>query len=112
MQNKEWGSKATLDLTKVTAFVDWYDSALDHLAPADRPDGRRLLKWAETEEKPIGLEGEGVGARKVGLRGGEQGVEYVSDVIMAALRHIVHHYLLQRARAAKRGLEFWRKLRL
>ena len=113
---KDWGSQAKLDLTRPTAYLNWYDQALDYLGPPSRPDVRALLKWAETQTVPIDAGREVIAVQELGAQGvhlaeGAAGVGFVSETILAGLRTIIHDNLLGRARAAGRGLELWRKLR-
>ena len=112
VSNKDWGDKPKLDLSKPTEFINWYDQALDHLAPPERGDVRMLLKWAETQPSDIGAQEEQMGAQAVGLIEGPAGASFVSSVILAALRHIISPTLLAKARAVGegRGLQLWRKL--
>ena len=113
---KDWGQQAKLDLAKPTAYVNWYDQALDYLAPPARPDIRALLKWAEVQQNPIDHQREVEGVQELAVKGihlveGVAGVSFISDSLLAGLRTIIHDNLLGRARAAGRGLELWRKLR-
>ena len=114
---KDWGNRTTLDLSRPTAYLNWYDQAVDFLAPPGRADIKALLKWAEKQQSPIDLAAEIAGVREVAamqglrLREGEDGVGFISDTILSALRFMIHDNLLGRARAAGRGLELWRKLR-
>ena len=109
VENRNWGDNKKLDLLLTPeAYVTWRDRAMDHLAK-ERPDIRRLLAWAEKENKAITREDEARGAQKEGVF---ENIADVSYVLFGAIKHIIHDNLLCRARVCGdgNGLELWRKL--
>ena len=93
---------------KLEGFVAWRERALGYLA-AERPDIRKLLIWAESQNPTIGATEEKKGAASVGVHGD---ICHISYVILESLKMIMSDSLLSRARACDngRGLELWRKL--
>ena len=85
---KDWGGKSVLDLSKPTAYLNWYDQAVDFLAPPTRPDIKAMLKWAEEQTETIDHAMEINGVHAIAQRGhhlqeGVQGVGFISDSIMS-----------------------------
>ena len=106
---KRWTDPKKLGLDmKPEGFVVWHDRALGYLA-AERPDIRKLLIWAESQNPTIGATEEEKGAASVGVHGD---ICHISYVIFEPLKMIMSDSLLSRARACEdgRSLELWRKL--
>ena len=106
---KRWTDHKKLDLdVKPEGFVAWHDRALGYLA-AERPDIRKLLIWAESQNPTIGADEENKGTASVGVHGD---ICHISYVIFESLKMIMSDSLLSRARGCEngRGLELWRKL--
>ena len=111
--NRDWDSKKDLSLSnKLDQYRDWRDRALGFLT-RDRPDVKKLLRWAEEQEEEIDEEAEKKGA-DIHLFEGAAGITEVTNTLYDGIKHTVDNSLLQKGRDAGegRGLEFWRKLHL
>ena len=106
---KRWTDHKKLDWdVEPEGFVAWHDRALGYLA-AERPDIRKLLIWAESQNPTIGEAEEKKGVASVGVHGD---ICHISYVMFESLKMIMSDSLLSRARTCEdgRGLELWRKL--